>query len=291
MKACGFHLCWPLVLVGVLVTSCSQPGRSQPSELESPRPTATSPSLNAEELKESASTAVSSEAYLSGNIKVISVDRREKNVRLAYDLDISFPQIEKPRTSNQRKFNRYVQRLIKTDIKTFRRYCAKNNKHRDGTKRRIEYHLGMAYKPLFATPETLSIDLTIESFTGYLNSDWFPIPINYNLKSGKPLALADIFQRRSKFLEVISTYCMEEFVQRGLNCGGEGVSNEQWMRDGAKPNANNYEGWNLTRNGLQITFGEYQVGPGCLGLVKVMVPYGHLQRILRRDVKWFPFKH
>jgi uncharacterized protein DUF3298 len=79
-------------------------------------------------------------------------------------------------------------------------------------------------------------------------------------------------------------------MKRGLNCGGGGVSNEQWMREGAKPKADNYAGWNLTRNGIQITFGEYQVGSGCLGLVSVVVPYDHFRRILRQE-EWLHVEH
>jgi hypothetical protein len=39
-----------------------------------------------------------------------------------------------------------------------------------------------------------------------------------------------------------------------------------------------------------VTFGEYQVGPGCLELVSVVVPYDHLRGILRRD-EWLQLKH
>jgi hypothetical protein len=135
----------------------------------------------------------------------------------------------------------------------------------------------------FATAEIVSIKLTLESFTGYLNSDWFPIPINYDLKTGKPLVLADIFKPKSKFLKVIADYCVREFMERGLNCGGGGLGAEPWMREGTQPKTDNYASWNLTRHGLQLNFGEYQVGPGCLGLVSVVVPYDNLRPILVRE--------
>jgi hypothetical protein len=51
-------------------------------------------------------------------------------------------------------------RLIESDIKVFREYCAKNNKQRDGMKRQMEYHLGMNYEVFFATTEVKSIKLT-----------------------------------------------------------------------------------------------------------------------------------
>lgn len=170
------------------------------------------------------------EPYLSGDIQVETVDWKEVNTRFGYDLGIHYPQIAKPRTRNQRRFNKYVRRVIDTDVKAFRAHCAKNSKHRDGTKRSMEYHLGINYEVFFARTEIPSIKLTLESFTGYLNSDWVPIPLNYDLKAGGPLVLADIFKPRSNFLKSIAAYSVDEFEKRGLNCGGGGISDERWMR-------------------------------------------------------------
>jgi Deacetylase PdaC/Protein of unknown function (DUF3298) len=279
-----------ICFVGALLTACNQSAPPRPPEPTRAESAETVPSPPVQEVKERSYSTVESIPYDSGDINVISVERKEENQRFVYDLDISYPQIDKPRTSNQHKFNGYVRRAIESEVRAFKNYCVKNSRKRDGTKREMQYHLGIDYEVLFATPEVLSIDLTIESFTGYLNSDWFSLPFNYDLKTGRPLVLADMFKRRSKFLKVLATYCADEFMKRGLNCGGGGVSDEQWMQKGAKPTKDNYASWNLTRNGIQVTFGEYQVGPGCLGLVKVVVPYKQLQQILRRNAGYL-LKH
>lgn len=290
MPVSNFHFWSVAVVVALATCSCSQPGTTRASHTAAKPPGETSNLLNRKSEIKPSPKVPEPEAYLSSDIRVGTVDRKEINKRFGYGLDIHYPQITKPRTRNQRRFNTYVRRLIENDIKAFRAYCAKSNKHRDGTKRRMEYHLGMNYEVFFATTEVLSINLTLESFTGYLNSDWFPIPLNYDLKAGKALVLADIFKRRSKFLKVIADYSVDEFTRRGLNCGGGGVSNEQWMREGTKPKADNYANWSLTRSGIQITFGEYQVGPGCLGLVTVVVPYDRFRGILRQE-EWLPVEH
>lgn len=289
----GAHLSLAVVVAALATCSCGQPGMSKTSDAAVPQPSGTAHSADpAPEPETNPIPEVSeAEAYISSDVGVNTVDRNEVNTRFSYDLDIHYPQITNPRTGNQRRFNRYVRRLIETNVNAFRVYCAKNNKQRDGTRRRMEYHLGINYEVFFATTEVLSIKLTLESFTGYLNSDWVPIPINYDLKAGKPLVLRNIFKRRSNFLKVIAAYSVDEFMKRGLNCGGRGVTDEQWMREGAKPKADNYSGWNLARNGILITFGEYQVGAGCLGLVSVVVPYDHLRGTLRRDVERLQLKH
>ena len=283
---------WSLAAVAVLTTcGCDRTVISQTPGAAQPQPSETTRVVKTESGNDTPPEVSKAEPYVSGDVQVKTVDWKEVNKRFSYDLDIHYPQIANPRTPNQQRFNKYVRKLIKTDVKAFRAHCAQNNKHRDGTKRSMEYHLGINYEVFFATTEVLSIKITLESFTGYLNSDWVPIPLNYDLKAGRPLMLADIFKRRSNFLKSISAYSVTEFQKRGLNCGGGGISSEQWMREGTKPKADNYAGWNLSRKGLLITFGEYQVGPGCLGLVSVVVPYDHLRGILRRDGEWLHVCH
>lgn len=289
MKLRNLFFCSVVFVVAAsAVTSCSPPGKLQSPVNIVPQPSATSNPINTQAANKPASPAPKGEPYLSGDIKVVAVELKEKNVRLGYELDISYPQIDSPRTRQERKFNLYVRKLIESDVKDFKAFCLKNRKYPDGRERRMDYHMGTSYDVLYATPEFLSIDLTMESFTGYVNSDWFPVPLNYDLKAGQPLKnLAALFKPKSKFLKTIATYCVDELIKRGLNCGGGGVGNEQGLRRGAEPKAENYSGWNLTRDGVQINFGEYQIGPGCLGIVSVVVPYEHLRGILRQDVEWF----
>ncbi|HYP54204.1 MAG TPA: RsiV family protein [Pyrinomonadaceae bacterium] len=97
------------------------------------------------------------------------------------------------------------------------------------------------------------------------------------------LTLADLFEPRAKFLQSIAAYCVGKFEREGLSCGPDGFIDREWLAKGPAPTKDNYASWALTREGLRVTFGEYQIGPGCLGLVKVVVPYEHLGRLLRRD--------
>jgi hypothetical protein len=273
-----------LVVVASAALSCSLSSNSHPREANLARATATPIPDNAQAENKPA-FATEGEPYVAGDIKIGSSEVKEKNDRLGYELNVSCPQVESPRTSQGLKFNLYVRRLIEGDIKEFRAFCSK----RKYPKQRGSYFLGTTYKLLYATPELLSVAITEESYTGYLNSDWSTIPLNYDLKAGKPLDLADLFKPRSKFLEAIASYCVSELEKSGLDCGGVGggkIIDEHTFREGTSPKAENYGGWNLTRNGIQITFGEYQIGPGCVGLISVVVPFDRLKGILRRDIEW-----
>lgn len=287
MRLRAFLICSVVVAAAAsTVSSCSRPGESRAADAGVSLPGVTPSPVNTQDENKPTAPAAEGKAYLSGDIKIVAVELKEKNARLGYELEVSYPQIDGPRTPRERKFNLYVRNLIERDVKDFKAFCRKNRNYPDGSGRRGDYHMGARYDVLYATPELLSIDLTMESFTGYVNSDWFPVPLNYDLKAGRPLKhLADLFEPKSKFLESIAAYCVDELMRRGLNCGSGGVGDEQWLRRGAEPKAENYSAWNLTRDGVQITFGEYQVGPGCLGLVDVVVPYDYLRGMLRRDVE------
>jgi hypothetical protein len=289
MKLYAFILCSVVAVFTVLaMSSCSVPSKSQAVDTAVPQPSATPTPINAQDENKPIAPPSKGEPYLSGDIKVIAVEIKEKNTRFNYGLDISYPQIDSPRTPQQRNFNLYVRKLIENDVKDFKVFCSKNRKYPDGRERSMEYHMGTSYEVLYATPELLSINLTMESFTGYLNSDWYPVSLNYDLKAGGPLKrLGELFKPKSNFLKAIASYCIDEFMRRGLNCGGGGVGDEQWLRRGAAPKADNYSSWNLTRDGIQINFGEYQIGPGCLGLVSVVIPYEYLRELLRQDIEWF----
>ena len=55
------------------------------------------------------------------------------------------------------------------------------------------------------------------------------------------------------------------------------------FEDGAKPTADNYKNWNVTKKGLLITFPPYQVAAYAYGPQTVIVPYSLLKDIARPD--------
>jgi hypothetical protein len=100
----------------------------------------------------------------------------------------------------------------------------------------------------------------------------YSITLNYDLGQGRELALGDLFLPNSAYLEAIANYCVTELSkQPGFD--------EPWS-DGAKPTPENYDNWNITPDGLLITFDMYQVAPGASGPIQVLVPYDQLQAVI-----------
>ena len=92
--------------------------------------------------------------------------------------------------------------------------------------------------------------------------------MNYDLVQGRELALGDLFLVNSNYLETISGYCIAEL--------GKQPFADPVFLEGASPTVENYRNWNITMNGLQVTFDTYQVAPGAAGPQTVLVPWSQL---------------
>ncbi len=100
----------------------------------------------------------------------------------------------------------------------------------------------------------------------------YSITLNYDLGQGRELVLGDLFLPSSGYLEAIANYCVAELSKQP---GFDGPFTE-----GAKPTQENYRNWNITPDGLLITFDMYQVAPGASGPIQVLVPYDQLQTVI-----------
>lgn len=103
--------------------------------------------------------------------------------------------------------------------------------------------------------------------------------INYDLRQGRVIALADLFKPGADYLNFISTTCIADLKARDMLA---------W-EDGALPKAENFQSWNITPDGLLITFDEYQVMPYAAGPQAVMIPYAKLTDLARPDGPLAPY--
>ncbi len=166
-----------------------------------------------------------------------------------------FPQIAAPRTPQERKFNADVLKIVR---------------HTEG------YN---GFSTPYVTPEFVSVELWSKvcgaSCHGLITA------FNFDLKTGKRVnKLPELFKPQSNYLETIASYSVGEL--RRCQWGEE----DDWFREGTEPTASNYKIWSLTRDGIRITFPEYQIAPGAFPGIQVVVPYGHLQGMMREDIDW-----
>lgn len=112
-------------------------------------------------------------------------------------------------------------------------------------------------------------------FDGSAHPSHYSLTINYNLDQGREIPLDELFTPSSNYLQVISDFCKAELSARDIGFDGFAV--------GADPLPENYTRWNISKEGLVITFDEYQVAPYAAGPQVVVIPASALQSIINPD--------
>jgi len=208
---------------------------------------------------------------------------KEANKAKHYPVDAMYPQIEGDARFDS--FNREVRNLITKDVAAFK--TSETSAETDaGTETPAETGdstLDIGYEIRCATDDLISIEFTEGSYErGAAHGNSNTTVVNYDVKNGKKLALADLFNPKSNFLSVLSAYCVKDLRDRAKK-DKDAMIDEEMMKAGAAPRADNYRACAITKKGLWITFDPYQVAPFAAGPQHVLVPYSALKDILKPD--------
>ena len=114
------------------------------------------------------------------------------------------------------------------------------------------------------------------NFLYYYDNPKIPVlhstPVNYDLAQGVELELSDLFLPNSNYLELMSSYCVAELNKRDTT--------DVSIYGATYPILYNYENWNITPEGLMITFNQTEVASSEAGPQYVIVPYGELNTVI-----------
>jgi hypothetical protein len=130
------------------------------------------------------------------------------------------------------------------------------------------------YALLSTSGAIFSIKFEMEGYvTGAAHPYHLSRTANFDLEAGEELMLADLFVPGSKYLETIFAYCITQLETRAIAFDAS--------NPGASPTLENYRNWNITADGLLITFDEYQVAAYAAGPQTVQIPYPALHAVIR----------
>lgn len=93
------------------------------------------------------------------------------------------------------------------------------------------------------------------------------------LKTGDYLTLKTIFTDETKGLAALSRFAIDTITKRN-------ISDEDWIKDGAGPEAQNYRSFSIGDNGITVYFDPYQVAAYASGPQEVVVPFSALKGLL-----------
>jgi hypothetical protein len=215
-------------------------------------------------------TIVPTSISISQQVTLISAPFTETNQSPHYTITSQTPQLAGSNDPRVQAFNGRLHEIVTKQVDMFRQSFLQNTAPpitEEGSS------LDVKYKLVSQIADIWSIKLDFAFYSdGAAHPGLNSITVNYDLGQGKELALSDLFLPNSNYLEVISNYCFTELSKQPFF--------DSTFQEGAKPTAENYRNWNISKDGLIITFDEYQVAPYAAGPQTVVVPYSALQAVI-----------
>ena len=219
----------------------------------------------------------------TATVRVVSKTIKETNKEKHHTIDAEYPLIEGDARFD--KFNREARNLVMKDVAAFKTAETQSEEETgvDQSDETQNSTLDIGYDIRFATDDLISVEFGEGQYSrGAAHPNSATAVLNYDLKNGKKLSLADLFNPNSKYLNAISAYCIKELKDRAKKNKDEMLTDDT-IQTGASPRADNYRAVAITRKGLWVTFDPYQVAPYAAGPQYVMVPYSALKEITRPD--------
>lgn len=206
-----------------------------------------------------------------GNDQLTSREEKEEQKPLNYSVRLNLPILGGPGS----KFNRQLAAIVNPLVADFRKDVAELRKDEQGLRTEMPASsLDIDYAIIFATPELISLQFTIYSYTGGAHPNGQTRSFNWDPRSESEIQLADLFTPGSAYGRIIADYCRRELARLD-------IGDREWLARGTTFNEENYQRWNPTRAGLRITFDPYQVAAYAQGAFEVTVPWGALKTLLR----------
>jgi hypothetical protein len=186
-----------------------------------------------------------------------------------YTITAQTPQLTGSDDPRVLAFNQRVNELVVKEVDMWRQSFQQLpiTEYSNGSSLEVKYTLVSQINELWS----FKFDFPFYS-DGAAHPGLYSITLNYDLGQGRELALGDLFLPNSNYLETISNYCTAELSKQPYA--------DSFSLDGAKPTLENYRNWNITNDGLMITFDTYQVAPGAAGPQTVLVPYDQLKSLI-----------
>jgi hypothetical protein len=208
-------------------------------------------------------------APLSQQVTLVSQPYIETNQEPAFTITAQIPQLSGSDDSRVQAFNQKLDELIQREIAVFRQEFTNAPVAEVST----DSFLEITYTLISQYDDVWSFKFVFFFYNnGAAHPGDFSHTLNYDLGMDREISLGDLFTPGSNYLETISNFCITELRKQPYS--------DSFTTEGADPRLENYRNWNITPDGLMITFDTYQVAPGAAGPQIVLVPYELLTELI-----------
>jgi hypothetical protein len=206
-------------------------------------------------------------------IKFVPRQIREGNRRLRYTIKARYPQsVVAGRDARLMKLNQELRSLISKEVADFKKDFVAPEERLSAAGSYYE----SGYTIELASNDLVSINFGVSTYyEGAVHGNHNSLVFNYDLKAGRTLNLATLFKPNSDYLGVISGYAIKALMKEMAP-----DPDAEWIQKGAGASEENYKSWNITRQGLKVTFDPYQVASYAEGPHEVVIPFAVLKNVI-----------
>ncbi len=196
----------------------------------------------------------------------------ERGPLSAYTIAVQAPMLVGSDDPRVQAFNAEMKGIVDNAVTTFKQNVANLQPSPDSAASTF----ALRYNLLSPPGNIFSLKFDVQTYySGAAHPGDISQTVTFDLEQGHDVTLADLFHPNADYLTAISKYCIAQLNTRDIGFQG--------FELGATATAQNYRNWNITADGLMITFDEYQVGPYAAGPQTVVVPYKELAQIIQPD--------
>jgi hypothetical protein len=187
-----------------------------------------------------------------------------------YTITAQIPTLQGSSDTRVTNFNTLIEQIIQDEIAQFKTDVlafASNPPIAAGSSFDLQYSI------IGQRADIWSIKLEIYVYSdGAAHPNGYSRTLNYDLSNGREITLDELFLSGSNYLQVLSDFCKTQLSTRDIGF--------EMFSAGADPLAENYQRWNISDEGLVITFDPYQVAAYAAGPQLVTIPFSELQSII-----------
>ncbi len=202
-------------------------------------------------------------------VTLTSVDHEETGSSPNYTLKTHTPFLSGPNDPRVASFNQQMAELVEWEVDLF----MQNLEMLPVEPISGGSFLEVGFELVSPVQNFLSLKFTVDFYSdGAAHPGSYFHALTFDLQGGSVVALAQLFLPGSDYLSAISELCITELISRD-------IAFDPLQTSGAEPSVQNYKNWNLTADGLLISFDPYQVAAYAAGPQMVMLPYEQLSSI------------
>jgi len=215
----------------------------------------------------------------------------EKDEEHRYSFDADYPQITPEESIASAETNLSITAFVTRELQRFRFWALETSSYKAETQRERPNlvsnwdDLSISHRVGLFTERLLTLEFEITSYgAGAAHPNHNTSTLNFLLNPSLQFELADLFHRKSGYLDVISKFCVSDLHARlppelKANYSGEG---DNWIKRGAGPESSNFQKFLLVKGGVRFFFDPYSVGSYAEGRHEVLVPISVIGSLVRQ---------